>query len=453
MFRQSSSVHQVSRSKGSRWAGFDGSCVKVITLKQGKTEHWDKEGQHIGYVEKCIVTIKDFDGEKRTLRTDFFDLDGVTTRQPTFGVYDNYLAGRYHGKNSKNWKSTQLTLNELIGLLNDGYAIAPGKFNPPAGKSWRTSEYQTYQRLILFDGDEWSTMCPAPASLDELILRFPTLPDDFYWIGESISSRSSLKPEMRFRLLMVLPAPIFKEDSDAWECLIIKDVVKRYPFIASGPAIDRARASYGNGRDGIESRVLGGVISLHQLGKWFAAGKELQAENARAEAEDEEQRKIQNEQARERRRIAAELKKRGHDTVALPSNSDDPIQAYMETDPAAELTRHRFASWEYDNTWNWHESGPGCSFEMENGIIKPYSHSVQQASPNKALTKPVNAHRFLLWNLYGLDMTEDTDKHQLRCKLADDGYGLHPRIYAEKMRAFNKQAEQAGLLSSRDEKI
>ena len=257
---------------------------------------------------------------------------------------------------------------------------------------------------------------------------------------------------MRFRLLKVLPVPIFKEDSEAWECLI-DDVVERYPFIASGPAIDRARASYGNGRDGIESRILGGVVSLHQLGKWFAAGREQQAEKARAEAEKEEQRKRQDEQARKRRRIAAELKKRGHDTVVLPSDLDDSIQAYMKTDPADELTRHGFASWEYENTWNWHESGAGRSFELVNDVIKPYSHSVQQASPNKVSTRPVNAHRFLLWNLYGLDMTQNTDKYQLRCELADDGYGMHPRIYAKNMRAFNKQAEQAGLLRSHDEKI
>ena len=83
----------------------------------------------------------------------------------------------------------------------------------------------------------------------------------------------------------------------------------------------------------IESRILGGVVSLHQLGKWFAAGREQQAEKARAEAEKEEQRKRRDEQARESRRIAVELKKRGHDTVALPSDLDDPIQAYMKGRP------------------------------------------------------------------------------------------------------------------------
>ena len=441
------SLEAKDRAGGSRWR-----LRKSDNIETGQTEHWDKKGQHIGYVEKCIVPIKDFDGEKRTLRTDFLDLDGVPTRQPTFGVYDDDLAGRYHGKNSRNWKPMQLTLNELIGLLNSGYAVAPGKYDPPAGKSRRSSEYQAYQRLILFDGDEWSETCPAPMSLDELIARFPTLLDDFYWIGESISSRSSLKPEMRFRLLKVLPVPIFKEDSEVWECFI-DDIVERYPFIASGPAIDRARASYGNGRDGIESRILGGVVSLHQLGKWFSAGRELQAENARAEVEKEEQRKRRNEQARERKQLESELIKRGYDTVALPSDLDDPIQAYMKTDPAGELTGYRLATSMDGNSWNWHESGPGRSFEMENGVIKPYSHSVQQASPNKVSTRPVNAHRFLLWNLYGLDMTEKTDKYPLRCKLADDGYGMHPRIYAEKMRAFNKQAEQAGLLRGRDENI
>ena len=441
------SLEAKDRAGGFRWR-----LRKSDNIETGRTERRDKEGEHIGYVEKCIVTIKDFDGEKRTLRADYLDLNRVPTRQPTFGIYDDQLAGRYHGENSKNWKPTQLTLSELSDLLNSGYAVAPGRFDPPAGKSRRRSEYQVYQRLILFDGDEWSEKCPAPMSLDELIARFPTLPDDFYWIGESISSRSSLKPEMRFRLLMVLSVPIFKEDSDAWECLI-DDVVERYPFIASGPAIDRARASYGNGRDGVESRILGGVVSLHQLGKWFAAGRELQAENARAKAKEKEQQKRRKKQARERRRIAAELKKRGYDTVTLLSDLDDPIQAYMETDPADELTRYGFASWEYDNTWNWHESGPGRSFELVDGVIKPYSHSVQQASPNKVSTRPVNAHRFLLWNLYGLDMTEKTDKYPLRCKLADAGYGMHPRIYTEKMQAFNKQAEQAGLLRGRDENI
>ena len=50
-------------------------------------------------------------------------------------------------------------------------------------------------------------------------------------------------------------------------------------------------------------------------------------------------------------------------------------------------------------------------------------------------------------------MTQNTDKYQLRCRLADDGYGMHPRIYREKMQAFNKQADQAGLLRGRDENI
>ena len=62
--------------------------------------------------------------------------------------------------------------------------------------------------------------------------------------------------------------------------------------------------------------------------------------------------------------------------------------------------------------------GPGRSFELVNDVIKPYSHSVQQASPNKVSTRPVNAHRFLLWNLYGLDMTQNTDKYQLRCDVS-----------------------------------
>ena len=164
MLHQSSSAHQVLEAKD-RAGGFRWRLRKSDNIETGVTERRDKKGQHIGYVEKCIVTIKGFDGKKRTLRTNFFDLDRVPTRQTAFGVYDDQLAGRYHGENSKNWKPTQLTLNELINLLNRGYAVAPGRFDRSPAKSHRSSKYQAYQRLILFDGDEWSETCPAPMSL------------------------------------------------------------------------------------------------------------------------------------------------------------------------------------------------------------------------------------------------------------------------------------------------
>ena len=50
------SLEAKDRAGGFRWR-----LPKSDNIETGMTEHRDKKGQHIGYVQKCIVTIKDFD--------------------------------------------------------------------------------------------------------------------------------------------------------------------------------------------------------------------------------------------------------------------------------------------------------------------------------------------------------------------------------------------------------
>ena len=72
---------------------------------------------------------------------------------------------------------------------------------------------------------------------------------------------------------------------------------------------------------------------------------------------------------------------------------------------------------------------------------------MQSASPETDSTKPVNAHRFILYYLHKLDMTRDSDKRELRCKLADQGYGVHPDNYKKSKRAEKVAAVREGLIS------
>ena len=53
------------------------------------------------------------------------------------------------------------------------------------------------------------------------------------------------------------------------------------------------------------------------------------------------------------------------------------------------------------------------------------------ASPAAAL-EPVNAHRFYLYQLCGLDMTQDADKPKIREFLFERGYGNDPKAYISK---------------------
>ena len=66
---------------------------------------------------------------------------------------------------------------------------------------------------------------------------------------------------------------------------------------------------------------------------------------------------------------------------------------------------------------------------------------MQSASPESDGTKPVNAHRFILYYLHTLDITKRGDQHALRCILANQGYGTHPDVWEKE-----KDREKATLL-------
>ena len=417
---------------------------KPNQIPQGFIENRNKQGDFLYYSLTEPVTIRDVDGRKKvTTQTYYYKTDRKTPhKQPMFGVRVEGLAGTYHGHKSRNWKQKYLTLSEIIDILNAGYAFAPGLFNPPAGESYRSGDYCEERQIILFDGDEWSDECPAPVDLTDLLARYPDIATDFYWVGESISSRSSLKPELRTRLMLVLPNPIYKGQTDLWET-VVDGIVSKYPFIARGVGIDKVRLSFGNARPECESRVLGGLVSLDTFSKWqqIASEKQAKAEALRLETE-----RIKTERQERRDKdnaLKTELKRRGHAVV----KNVDPLVAFCDADPASLLVELGLASHLSGNAWNWHESSPGRSFELSEGVIKPFSNTMQSNSPESDGTKPVNAHRYIAYYLYNLDMTNNSDKRELRCWLADRGYGMHPDVYRETKRAEKTAAVREGLIS------
>ena len=417
-------------------------------VKLGMQTDFNKKGGQIGHKHIDSISIEDVDGITwDTIRTEFFDLNTEPRKKDTqIGVHKQFWASRYHGDRSKNWKPEYLILAEIIRELNNGYAVAPGFFKPPEGESNRKSKYCHHRQFILFDGDEWTPEHPAPQSLDALLAKYPDIVKDFYWIGESISSRSPLKPELRTRLLLVLPEPIHKGDAFLWEA-VIDSFVDKYPFIARGPGIDKVRLSFGNARPECENRVLGGMPDSDTFSEWKQLAEHAQHEDEARDAEKAKRLKHREEQGQQRQKINQELSARGYDLPALNTSQKSPIETYCEADPAVELERHGLASHIYGDEWHWHESGQGRSFLLENGIIKPFSNSMQSASPEADGTKPVNAHRFILYNLYNLDMANDRDKPELRRKLAEAGYGQHPDAWRAERNAFRRAAVREGLAS------
>ena len=412
--------------------------------QKGFVENRSKQDKFLYYSLVEPVSILDVNGrEKETIKTSFFEQDKTTPhKQSAYGVWEEGLAGTYHGRKSRNWKQDCLTLSDIIEVLNAGFAFAPGLFAPPANESYRSGDYCEEREIILLDGDEWTDECPAPADLDALLSRYPDIVKDFYWVGESISSRSSLKPELRVRLMLVLPKPIYKGETDLWETAV-DWAVGKYPFIAHGVGIDKVRLSFGNARSECENRVLGGLVSLDTFSDWVRIASEKQAKAEQLRLETERQKKETQARRDKDTAVRVELQKRGH---SLAENVE-AIREFCDTTDPATLLNELGATQLSGQNWHWQESSPGRSFELVGEVLKIYSNSMQSASPESDGTKPVNAHRFILYYLHTLDITKRGDQHALRCILANQGYGTHPDVWEKEKDREKATAVREGLIS------
>ena len=414
--------------------------------------------------QRCIKTLKDkaeITGYRLIRPTplpegaelfEVQDVDGLSyqtiirrfpNKKDEIGVWVDSLAGKYHGAKSRHWKQEYHTAESLIELINNGYAVAPGHFSPPRGESHRSGDYCNYRDIILFDADEWTEEHPAPKDLSDFLYRYPTIADTFYWVGESISSRSTLKQGFRGRLMLLLPEPIHKGQDTLWET-IVDLTVKEYPFIARGVGIDKVRLSFGNARPECKNRVLGGKLDAFEweTAKIIAKGRDTREKEQKAEKKrlKKERESLRTKQVEHKNRLNAA-------GIATPSaEMDNPLQVFCDIEPDTLLTKYGLATHLHGIVWNWHESGAGRSFEMENGVIKPFSNSVKAHNPNADASKPVNAHRLILLALYQLDMADPHHKHELRCKLADKGYGTHPDLFKQARSQEREKGREAGIL-------
>ena len=242
--------------------------------------------------------------------------------------------------------------------------------------------------------------------------------------------------------MLMLPQPIYKGQSELWESAV-DGIVTKYPFIARGVGVDKVRLSFGNARPECDNRVLGGVVSSETFSEWQQIASEKQAKAEALRLENERQKKERRERREKDNKLKTELVRRGHAVETYI----DPLVAFCEVDAAGLLVDLGLASHLSGNAWNWHDSSQGRSFKLSYGIIKPFSHSMQSSSPESDSTKPVNAHRFILYYLHNLDMTRDSDKRDLRCRLADSGYGTHPDVYRQSKRREKVAAVKEGLIS------
>ena len=207
--------------------------------------------------------------------------------------------------------------------------------------------------------------------------------------------------------------------------------------------IDKVRLSFGNARPESENKVLGGIVSRETFTQWQAIASEKQAKAEALRVESEKQKTERAARRAEKNAITTELQRRGH---AITENKD-PLREYCEVNPETLLLDNGLASRLSGDVWNWYESHQGRSFRLLDGVMHVFSGTMQGSHPEADSTNPVNAHRFILYHLHNLDMTKDSDKRQMRCILADLGYGTHPDDYKKSKRLQTVTGVREGIVS------
>ena len=121
-----------------------------------------------------------------------------------------------------------------------------------------------------------------------------------------------------------------------------------------------------------------------------------------------------------------------------PGEGENISDFISKCDAVSEMVRDGLLTQGKGNEYRWHQSDNDRSCEiLGDGVIHIFSHSMQAASPGADL-EPVNAHRFYLYQLTGLDLAKESDKAKCREYLFESGYGSDPK-------AFLKNQQKKGI--------
>ena len=307
------------------------------------------------------------------------------------------------------WRSSQTTHQGICALLDAGTSVALGKFQREKGKTRRRASLQKKSSGIFMDCDE-----DIPAHIvtcEDLIKEIPIL---HYATGirESASSRSERKNGLsQFRVYWGLETPLKVNCGEDKVAVRTREKIGEFlasqiPFAPEDQAKNAVCVAYGN------AASLSRYNSHYLISDVF-----VQSVMKEAEAEIEAEAAEEKRKAEKQKKWAARREKSGSQRLG------SPIQVFIETvDPVRYMEERGWLMSLGGGDFRWHESSSaGRSCNIKDGVIHIFSSSMNAASPEDG--KPVSAYRFLLYYLYGIDVTVDADKPKLREMLAADGYG------------------------------
>lgn len=194
-------------------------------------------------------------------------------------LYKGILIGNHQVKDLKSkdyawdnlygWEAAKLTAEDWMKRLEEGRTIQPGAFvKNKDGKYTHAEDFWKGSYFICADGDNFTGEDDADENAieswteqDGLSERFPSLKDEVYAVGQSVTSMSpDREPQhRRYRLIFLFDEPI---QTGAHYRQILLKLAEKYPII---PAVERqpAQPVFGNARpETRQVHICGNVLKI-----------------------------------------------------------------------------------------------------------------------------------------------------------------------------------------------
>ena len=318
---------------------------------------------------------------------------------------------------ARHWVQRVDTPDNMFQRLTDGYGISL-MFGERCHQYIRNANNWRGISGCLLDidvfRDEKHPDAPAPVySLNELFDRYPLIPQICSFILPSASSLYEGRP-FKARGVVLFPEPVtdmrvYRAFGDilcgAIDC-IPKNVTKNPVAVGFGNTHNAPLAFRSENADSL----------------WITDALK------KAEASVLSTAKKRQKERKKKAELAEHYAAKGSQGTGEGEN----ISTFIEKcDPVSEMLSDGLLTRGTGYEYQWHESEHARSCEiLGDGVLHIYSHSMSAASPASEL-EPVNAHRFYLYQLSGLDMTKAGDKEKCREFLFERGYGSDPKQFAK----------------------
>lgn len=339
-------------------------------------------------------------------------------------------------RGARHWVQRVDTAEGLFRRLTDGYGISL-MFGERHQQFIRNSNNWRGIFGLILDIDVFEDAdhpgAPAPVySLDELLDRYPLLADICAFIQPSASSLHEGR-SFKARGIILFPEPItdqrvyrafgdsiidalggiFKDDAGKIikEPCIPQNVTKNPVAVGFGNTHNAPQVWWNNATD--TDWIQRAITDAHQ--KVFDEKTEREAKRRKSEARSQT------------------YQKRNAKLNGGSGNGENISAFIQQCDPLAEMiSEGLLTSAEGMNRYKWYESDSESACEYRDGKLRIYSATMQAASPGTSGKDAVNAHRFYLYHLTGLDLTKDSDKAKCREFLFGRGYGDDPKAWVSK---------------------